>query len=108
MQLFPDLTDEQVKEVLRDQHVNTDKIVSQYTFLFVDTGKQKVLCDMGAGKLGSDKGKLIRNLKLAGIQPEDIDSTFITHAHPDHIGGTLNDEGEPYFYDHFKIRSENT
>ena len=97
MHLFPDLTEEQVREVLKDHHVNTDKIVSPYTFLFVDTGKHKVLCDMGAGKLGSDTGKLIKNLKLAGIQPEDIDSIFITHAHPDHIGGTLNDEGKPNY-----------
>jgi glyoxylase-like metal-dependent hydrolase (beta-lactamase superfamily II) len=97
MHLFPDLTEEQVREVLRDHHVNTDKIVSPYTFLFVDTGKHKVLCDMGAGKLGSDTGKLIKNLILAGIQPEDIDSIFITHAHPDHIGGTLNDEGNPNY-----------
>lgn len=97
MHLFPDLTEDQVKEVLRNHHINTDKIVSPYTFLFVDTGKHKVLCDMGAGKLGSDTGKLIKNLKLAGIQPEDIDSIFITHAHPDHIGGTLNDEGEPNY-----------
>jgi glyoxylase-like metal-dependent hydrolase (beta-lactamase superfamily II) len=97
MHLFPDLTENQVTEILSIHNVNTNKIVSPYTFLFVDTGKQKVLCDMGAGKLGPDTGKLIRNLKLAGVKPEDIDTVFITHAHPDHIGGTLNDEGIPNY-----------
>jgi glyoxylase-like metal-dependent hydrolase (beta-lactamase superfamily II) len=97
MHLFPDLTEEQVRGVLKDHNVNADKIVSPYTFLFVDTGRNKVLCDMGAGKLGPDTGRLIKNLKLAGIQPEDIDTIIITHAHPDHIGGTLNDEGNPNY-----------
>lgn len=97
MHLFPDLTDDQVKEILSSRQLRTDKIVSPYSFLFVDTGKHKVLCDMGAGKLGPDTGKLIRNLKLAGVQPEEIDTIFITHAHPDHIGGTLNDEGQPNY-----------
>jgi glyoxylase-like metal-dependent hydrolase (beta-lactamase superfamily II) len=97
MHLFPDLTEDQIKEILLEHHLQTDKIVSPYTFLFVDTGKNKVLCDMGAGKLGPDTGKFIKNLKSAGIQPEDIDTIFITHAHPDHIGGTLNDEGKPNY-----------
>jgi glyoxylase-like metal-dependent hydrolase (beta-lactamase superfamily II) len=97
MHLFPDLTEEQIKEVLREHHVNSDKIVSPYTFLFVDTGKNKVLCDMGAGKLGPDTGRLFKNLKLAGIHPEDIDTIIITHAHPDHIGGTLDTKGKPNY-----------
>jgi len=97
MHLFPDLTEVQVIELLRDHNINSNKIVSPYTFLYVDTGKNKVLCDMGAGKLGPDTGKLLKNLKSAGIRPEDIDSIFITHAHPDHIGGTLNDEGKPNY-----------
>ena len=61
MHLFPDLTEEQIRSVLRDHNVNPDKIISPYTFLFVDTGKNKVLCDMGAGKLGPDTGKLLEN-----------------------------------------------
>jgi glyoxylase-like metal-dependent hydrolase (beta-lactamase superfamily II) len=97
MNLFPDLTKDQIKQVLLDHNVNSDKIVSPYTFLFVDTGKNKVLCDMGAGKLGPDTGKLLKNLKMTGVEPDDIDTIFITHAHPDHIGGTLTDEGEPNY-----------
>lgn len=97
LHLFPDLTDDQVIEILRERGLRTDKIVSPYSFLFVDTGKHKILCDMGAGKLGPNTGKYIQNLKLAGIQPEEIDTIFITHAHPDHIGGTLNEEGQPNY-----------
>jgi glyoxylase-like metal-dependent hydrolase (beta-lactamase superfamily II) len=97
MHLFPDLKGDQVKEILRNHDLQTEKIVSPYTFLFVDTGKHKILCDMGAGKLGPDTGKLLKTLKLADVRPEDIDTIFITHAHPDHIGGTLNEEGKPNY-----------
>jgi glyoxylase-like metal-dependent hydrolase (beta-lactamase superfamily II) len=97
MKLFPDLTDEETKEVLESHQLNTEKIVSPYTFLFVDTGKHKILTDMGAGKLGPDTGELVNNLKLAGIHPDEIDTVFITHAHPDHIGGTLNEDGNPNY-----------
>jgi glyoxylase-like metal-dependent hydrolase (beta-lactamase superfamily II) len=97
MHFFPDVAESVVRQVLKKHSLNPDKIVSPYTFLFVDTGKNKVLCDMGAGRLGTDTGKLLRNLKSAGVHPEEIDTILITHAHPDHIGGTLDEEGNPNY-----------
>ena len=97
MHFFPDMKDEKVKEILRDHNLPTDKLISPYTFLFVDTGDHKILADMGAGKLGPNTGKLVQNLKAAGIQPETIDTVFITHAHPDHVGGTLDENGRPNY-----------
>ncbi len=97
MHLFTSMTQVQVKELLRDYNLPTDRIVSPYTFLFVNTGEHKVLVDMGAGNLGPNTGKLVKNLKAAGVQSEDIDTIFITHAHPDHIGGTLDEDGKPKY-----------
>jgi glyoxylase-like metal-dependent hydrolase (beta-lactamase superfamily II) len=91
--IFPGVTKEQLNELLKDMPMVSGKIRSPYTFLYVDTGKQKILTDMGAGPLGPDTGKLKSNLQAAGIQPGDIDTVIITHAHPDHIGGTLDDDG---------------
>jgi glyoxylase-like metal-dependent hydrolase (beta-lactamase superfamily II) len=95
--LFTNITKDQNIEILRKYNLPTDKITSPYTFLFVNTGQHKVLADMGAGNLGPRTGKLVKNLISSGIKPEDIDTVFITHAHPDHIGGTLDNEGKPNF-----------
>ncbi len=82
-----------IEAALKQRDLPTDYITTPYTYLFVDTQEHKVLVDMGAGNLGPRTGKLLQSIQAAGIDPEEIDTVVITHAHPDHIGGTLNDDG---------------
>jgi glyoxylase-like metal-dependent hydrolase (beta-lactamase superfamily II) len=43
----------------------------------------------------------------AGISPLDIDAVIISHAHPDHIGGTLDERGRPIYSNaHYYIWKE--
>jgi glyoxylase-like metal-dependent hydrolase (beta-lactamase superfamily II) len=60
-----------------------------YTALLVDTGKQRVLIDMGAGPLGPETGQLPQSLAAAGVALDAIDLVVLSHAHPDHIGQVL-------------------
>ncbi len=56
----------------------------------INTGAKLVLVDTGAaGLFGPTLGKLMGNLKAAGYQPEQVDEIYITHLHPDHVGGLM-------------------
>ena len=87
----------EIEAALRQRNLPTDYITTPYTYLYVDTGAHRVLVDMGAGHLGPRTGKLLQNMQAAGIAPAYIDTVVITHAHPDHIGGTLDDDGKPVY-----------
>lgn len=63
----------------------------------VNTGPKLVLIDTGAaGLFGPTLGKLLANLKAAGYTPDQVDEIYITHLHPDHVGGLLA-EGKAAF-----------
>lgn len=88
---FKDVPKELIEEALRNLGAATDSVHTPFTHLVVDTGKNKILVDTGAGK------NLASNMKIAGIDPSEIDSVFITHAHPDHVGGIIGDNGLPNY-----------
>jgi glyoxylase-like metal-dependent hydrolase (beta-lactamase superfamily II) len=65
---------------------------SSFNGFLVNTGSKLVLVDTGAGSLfGPSLGKLAANLKAAGYSPEQVDEIYITHFHPDHVGGLVSD-----------------
>lgn len=65
------------------------------TPLVVDTGQHLVLLDTGLGTgMGlPGVGQLLANLRAAGIDPAAIDTVVVSHAHVDHIMGTLGPAG---------------
>jgi glyoxylase-like metal-dependent hydrolase (beta-lactamase superfamily II) len=94
---FANVHPQEIEAALQQQNLPTDYITTPYTYLFVNTQENHILVDMGAGHLGPRTGKLMQSIQAAGINPETIDTVVITHAHPDHIGGTINDEGDLNF-----------
>jgi glyoxylase-like metal-dependent hydrolase (beta-lactamase superfamily II) len=102
---------EQVEAILRDHHLPTTHVHTPYTLLYIDTGEHRVLVDTGIGQYGSlaDKmfptvdntatrsGTLLENMRAAGINPDEVDTVIVTHAHPDHVGGNLDAAGELNF-----------
>lgn len=56
-----------------------------------------LLVDAGTGGLNNVGGLLERNLSAAGVNVDDVDTVFLTHGHPDHIGGLLDAKGQPVY-----------
>jgi glyoxylase-like metal-dependent hydrolase (beta-lactamase superfamily II) len=108
---FANVPRERVEDILQRHNLPTDRITTPYTCLFVDTGRHRVLIDTGAGNLAAVApmmfpsidhattvtGTFLRNLEAAGIDRTTVDTVIITHAHPDHVGGTLDDDGSLLF-----------
>ena len=92
--MFANVPIEQVEEALRQHNMPIEYITTPYTYLYVNTGAHRLLVDMGAGDLSPHTGRLVQSMRAAGIDPGEIDSVAITHAHPDHIGGTLDKGGQ--------------
>ncbi len=68
-----------------------DEVETSVNTWLVNTGTKLVLIDTGAASLfGPTLGNLLPNLKAAGYQPEQIDEIYITHMHPDHVGGLIS------------------
>ena len=93
--LFPQLTPEMLKEYNVGEEVEN----SISCFLLEAEGK-KAIFDTGYNeKISTGIPDRLKELK---ISPDEIDYVFITHFHPDHIGG-LVDKNDQIFFKNAKI-----
>jgi glyoxylase-like metal-dependent hydrolase (beta-lactamase superfamily II) len=90
-QLLTNTTPAQVKKFLARSFEKEPLPTSVNAFL-INTGDKLVMVDAGTGTLfGPALGGLVGHLKAAGYQPEQVDEIYITHLHPDHVGGLAAD-----------------
>ena len=93
------IPEEELKAYLKNNLLPTDGRRSHLNVCLINTGDHVVLVDTGSGDNFRDTaGKLTTSLEAAGYAREDIDAVIITHGHPDHIWGIIDDfEEEPRF-----------
>jgi glyoxylase-like metal-dependent hydrolase (beta-lactamase superfamily II) len=71
----------------------------------VNTGRQLILFDTGMGDsmgaasqmFGPTTGRLLRNMRAAGIEPSQIDMVVLSHAHCDHCWALVDAQGNRNF-----------
>ena len=89
-QLLSNTTPVAVNRMLARQYLKAPVETSVNGYL-VNTGTKLVLIDTGAATLfGPTLGKLVANLRASGYTPEQVDEVYLTHFHPDHVGGLMN------------------
>ena len=91
---------EDVAKMLTDNFLAPANVVLEQNVLILNTGDRLVLFDTGMGTsqlFGPTPGKLLANLKAAGIEPADVDAIVATHAHCDLVCGIMADDGSRNF-----------
>lgn len=97
---FLGLSKDEINQQLSDNFLPTDNIVLEQNILVINVGGKTVLFDTGMGSMhpfGATTGQLIKTLRAANIDPAGIDAVVMSHAHIDHCGGIMADDGSRHF-----------
>jgi glyoxylase-like metal-dependent hydrolase (beta-lactamase superfamily II) len=93
-QVFPEAPVDEVKKLLGPA-VAGEKARVEVNVLLLKSGSDQILIDSGAGpNMSPLAGKLAESLKAAGTEPSAITKVIYTHAHPDHLWGSVGADGK--------------
>jgi glyoxylase-like metal-dependent hydrolase (beta-lactamase superfamily II) len=94
----PEATPEEFSRVMHRHFQPADRVTLYVNVLCVRMGDRVVLIDAGnAPGRGPSSGLTAANLAAAGIRPEEVTAIYISHAHPDHVGGLTRSDGSPVY-----------
>lgn len=89
--------DRAVSEALAGPTDNGSLFIPVNNFVFTRNGNT-ILIDAGAGNtMQPTLGKLPANLRAGGIDPASVTHILLTHIHPDHANGLVDDAGQPHY-----------
>ncbi|WP_316833127.1 MBL fold metallo-hydrolase [Pedobacter aquatilis] len=92
----------ELKKILKDNFRPDGYIDMAMNVLLVKTADRLILFDSGMGIFADENtGVVLKSLEEAGFKAGQITDVFISHAHPDHIGG-LVDKNDSLIYPNAK------
>jgi glyoxylase-like metal-dependent hydrolase (beta-lactamase superfamily II) len=95
--ISPDAKPEELKALL-SLAADATTTTADLSPVLVKSGSDMILFDAGAGgTMGEGAGKIAESLKAAGTDAGAITKVVYTHAHPDHIAGTVAADGKLLF-----------
>jgi glyoxylase-like metal-dependent hydrolase (beta-lactamase superfamily II) len=75
-----------------------DPIHISVTAFLLKLQHRYALIDVGSGDtMGPTLGRVPESLRAAGVAPEQIETIFLTHLHPDHSNGLVDHAGRAVF-----------
>jgi glyoxylase-like metal-dependent hydrolase (beta-lactamase superfamily II) len=103
---FSNATVDETKHALAAAGLATAFVTIPITTFVIKLNGKTVLCDAGGGDQVQAfnptsifvSGRMLANMKAAGIEPKQIETILVSHFHPDHIFGLLGKEtNKPVF-----------
>lgn len=96
--LAPDAPKDELAALLKQTNQDIENVRPATNLTLIRSGSDLVLVDTGSGaNFAPTAGKVSENLETAGIDRAKITKIVFTHAHPDHLWGTLDDFNELRF-----------
>ena len=88
----------EVRAALTAAGLDGQAAVSHLNITVLERAGEFVIFDCGAGQnFVPGTGLLMKSLTTAGVDPNKVKHLCFTHAHPDHLWGSLDDFGAPAF-----------
>jgi glyoxylase-like metal-dependent hydrolase (beta-lactamase superfamily II) len=97
---FLNIDKNEIDRELQANFLPANNAVLEQNILVANFGDRVVLFDTGMGTdplFGGSTGKLPDTLRQAGINPASVDAVVMSHAHIDHCGGLIADDGSRNF-----------
>lgn len=77
---------------------NKDGVQTAVNAYLIQQGGKLTLIDAGAAEcFGPTLGKMLDNMKAAGVDPASVDTVIVTHLHGDHVCGATLPDGKTAF-----------